>query len=156
MLSRDSKQERHWQSRAKPNEPNLGSICGSTSRVEFLYALPALQTPARLSLMLYGRPSLPFSRANTSYYVPSLVLQVLDFGDQSAPVHTMTAPGDHEKERKVSSSDSLGGNTEIENASVNPKASGTVPENVDPGQLRANINAKIANPLAGFSHAELA
>jgi hypothetical protein len=63
---------------------------------------------------------------------------------------------DHEKERKESSSDSLGGNTEIENTSVNPKVSGAVPESVDADQLRANINAKIANPLAGFSHAQLA
>ncbi|KAN0113029.1 hexose transporter [Hyaloscypha variabilis] len=67
----------------------------------------------------------------------------------------MVAP-DHDKERKVSSSDSLGGNTEIENASINRKASLTAPENVDADQLRANINAKIANPLAGFTHAELA
>jgi len=66
------------------------------------------------------------------------------------------ATHDHEKERKVSSSDSLGGNTEIENASVNNKASLAAPENVDADQLRANINAKIANPLAGFTHAELA
>lgn len=63
---------------------------------------------------------------------------------------------DHEKEGKVSSSDSLGGNTEIENASLNHKASGAIPENVDADQLRANINAKIANPLAGFSHDQLA
>jgi hypothetical protein len=63
---------------------------------------------------------------------------------------------DIEKERKDSNSDSLGGNTEIENASINHKASGTVPENVDADQLRANINAKIANPLAGFSHDQLA
>jgi hypothetical protein len=62
----------------------------------------------------------------------------------------------HEKERKESSSDSLGGNTEIENTSVNPEASGAVPESVDADQLRANINAKIANPLAGFTHAQLA
>jgi hypothetical protein len=70
-------------------------------------------------------------------------------------VYIMAVP-DHEKERKESSSDSLGGNTEIENTSVNPKASGAVPESVDADQLRANINAKIANPLAGFSHAQLA
>jgi len=67
----------------------------------------------------------------------------------------MAAPN-HETERKVSSSDSLGGNTEIENASVNHKGSLAAPENVDADQLRANINAKIANPLAGFTHAELA
>jgi hypothetical protein len=67
----------------------------------------------------------------------------------------MAADSNPEKERKVSSSDSLGGNTEIENSSVH-QASGKGPENVDADQLRANINAKIANPLAGYSHTELA
>jgi hypothetical protein len=67
----------------------------------------------------------------------------------------MAVDSNPEKERKVSSSDSFGGNTEIENASIRrPSAKG--PENVDADQLRANINAKIANPLAGYSHAELA
>jgi hypothetical protein len=63
----------------------------------------------------------------------------------------------HDNDREVSSGDSadFDGRTEIENASVRPD-SGTGPENVDADQLRANINAKIANPLAGFSHAELA
>ncbi len=67
----------------------------------------------------------------------------------------MAVDSNPDKERKVSSSDSLGGNTEIENSSVRGP-SGKGPENVDPDQLRANINAKIANPLAGYSHAELA
>jgi len=57
---------------------------------------------------------------------------------------------------RISSSDSanLDGKTEIENHSV--RGSGIGKENVDADQLRANINAKIANPLAGFSHNELA
>ncbi|KAE8445497.1 hypothetical protein EG329_013387 [Mollisiaceae sp. DMI_Dod_QoI] len=46
------------------------------------------------------------------------------------------------------------GKTEIEHASVrHPSDIGR--ENMDANQLRANINAKIANPLAGFTHAEL-
>jgi hypothetical protein len=63
----------------------------------------------------------------------------------------------HENDRKISSGESadFDGNTEIENASFRPD-SGIGPDNVDADQLRANINAKIANPLAGFSHAELA
>ncbi|CZR53000.1 probable transporter (major facilitator superfamily) [Phialocephala subalpina] len=55
-----------------------------------------------------------------------------------------------------SSSDSadFDGQTEIEHASVrNP--SNVETENIDANQLRANINAKIANPLAGLTHAEL-
>lgn len=42
----------------------------------------------------------------------------------------------------------------IENASHRRPSS--VHENMDKEQLRANINAKIANPLAGFTHDELA
>jgi hypothetical protein len=68
----------------------------------------------------------------------------------------MAADSNPEKERKASSSDSLGGNTEIENASLRPgSGKGPESENVDADQLRANINAKIANPLAGYTHAEL-
>jgi hypothetical protein len=58
------------------------------------------------------------------------------------------------KERKVSSSDSLGGQTEIENNPIRPPGAGA--ENMNTDKLRANINSKIANPLAGFSHTELA
>jgi len=47
------------------------------------------------------------------------------------------------------------GNTEIENASYQGK-SNVGHENVSADQLRANINAKIANPLAGFNHSQLA
>ncbi|KAG4426463.1 hypothetical protein IFR04_000345 [Cadophora malorum] len=46
------------------------------------------------------------------------------------------------------------GETHVENASVQRK-SGAGIEKLDPDRLRANINAKIANPLAGFSNSEL-
>ncbi len=44
------------------------------------------------------------------------------------------------------------GGTEIERGSQ--QADSIDPENMTADQLRANINAKIANPLAGFSHAQ--
>ena len=53
-----------------------------------------------------------------------------------------------------SDSTNLDSKTEIENISTRGSGSGV--DNVDADQLRANINAKIANPLAGFSHKELA
>jgi hypothetical protein len=58
---------------------------------------------------------------------------------------------------KLSSGDSgdYDGQTEVENASYRGKSEAG-PENMNADQLRANINAKIANPLAGFSHQELA
>ena len=46
------------------------------------------------------------------------------------------------------------GETHVENASVQRKFDAGI-EKLDPERLRANINAKIANPLAGFSNAEL-
>lgn len=48
--------------------------------------------------------------------------------------------------------DSLDGGTEIGNPSFEGKTSHT--ENIDADRLRRNINAKIANPLAGYSHAQ--
>jgi hypothetical protein len=51
---------------------------------------------------------------------------------------------------------SLDGRTEIENVSHRGSESIINPEKMTPDQLRANVNAKIANPLAGFSHSELA
>lgn len=46
------------------------------------------------------------------------------------------------------------GKTETENASVRHE-SNVGKENMDRDQLRANVNAKIANPLAGLTRAEL-
>jgi len=53
-----------------------------------------------------------------------------------------------------SAGDSLDGRTEIENVSHRGSES-RMHEKMTPDQLRANINAKIANPLAGYSHSEL-
>lgn len=47
----------------------------------------------------------------------------------------------------------LDGRTDVENASIQDPDSPH--KNISADQLRANINAKIANPLAGFSHNEL-
>ena len=56
-----------------------------------------------------------------------------------------------EKPTKVSHDDDLDGRTETGH-SFEGNAAHT--ENIDSDQLRRNINAKIANPLAGYSHAE--
>jgi hypothetical protein len=47
----------------------------------------------------------------------------------------------------------LDGRTDVENVSL--RDSEAARQSMTPDQLRANINAKIANPLAGFSHKEL-
>jgi len=47
----------------------------------------------------------------------------------------------------------LDGRTDVENVSL--RDSEAAHQNLTADQLRANINAKIANPLAGFSHKEL-
>ena len=52
---------------------------------------------------------------------------------------------------KLSQEEDLDGKTEINNSFEGNAAHA---ENIDADQLRANINAKIANPLAGYSHAE--
>jgi hypothetical protein len=57
-----------------------------------------------------------------------------------------------EKATKLSHDDDLDGRTEIGNPSFEGDAAHA--ENIDADQLRANINAKIANPLAGYSHAQ--
>lgn len=57
-----------------------------------------------------------------------------------------------EKAGKLSHDEDLDGRTEIGNPSFDRKPSQI--ENVDADQLRRNINAKIANPLAGYSHAQ--
>jgi hypothetical protein len=62
----------------------------------------------------------------------------------------------NEKIGKVSDdSGGYDGRTEIENASRSNSAEKDL-RPLDTDQLRHNINAKIANPLAGFSHNELA
>lgn len=63
-----------------------------------------------------------------------------DFREDALKVSQETAPD-------------LDGRTEVENVSVHDP-DGTH-QNMSADQLRANINAKIANPLAGFSHNEL-
>lgn len=60
--------------------------------------------------------------------------------------------GNSEKAAKLSHDESIGGNTEVGQHSFDAKAAHA--ENVDADQLRRNINAKIANPLAGYSRAE--
>ncbi len=55
---------------------------------------------------------------------------------------------------KHSASFDLDGRTEIENASYRGNSKDAAHENMNSNQLRAN--AKIANPLAGYSHNELA
>lgn len=62
---------------------------------------------------------------------------------------------DHKEDPKVShdTAGDLDGRTEYENASV--KDSDSSNQNLSADQLRANINAKIANPLAHFSHGQL-
>jgi hypothetical protein len=56
-----------------------------------------------------------------------------------------------EKATKLSPDEGdLDGKTEIEHSSLEGDA--VHAENIDTDQLRANINAKIANPLAGYSH----
>ena len=57
-----------------------------------------------------------------------------------------------EKAHKLSHDEDLDGRTEVGNPSFEGRASQV--ENLNADQLRANINAKIANPLAGYSHAE--
>ena len=52
------------------------------------------------------------------------------------------------------SPEDLDGKTETENVSHRGSEAGQ--QNMTADQLRANINAKIANPLAGFSHDQLA
>jgi hypothetical protein len=60
---------------------------------------------------------------------------------------------DHiEKPVNSSDDDNLDGKTEYENRSLETKPSH--PDNLDTDDLRHNINAKIANPLAGFTHAQ--
>ena len=65
-----------------------------------------------------------------------------------------TTANNNEKAGKLSSFDS-GDRTEVENASHRGKSDAGM-ENMTGDQLRANINAKIANPLAGYSNSELA
>ena len=57
-----------------------------------------------------------------------------------------------EKATKLSHDEDLDGRTEIGNPSFEGNTSKI--ENVDADQLRHKINAKIANPLAGYSHAQ--
>jgi hypothetical protein len=57
-----------------------------------------------------------------------------------------------EKATKLSHDEDLDGRTEIGNPSFDGKTSQI--EKVDADQLRHNINAKIANPLAGYSRAQ--
>jgi hypothetical protein len=62
----------------------------------------------------------------------------------------------HENLGKHSTGSDLDGRTEIENASYRGNSKDAGHENMNSDQLRVNINAKIANPLAGYSHSELA
>ena len=58
-----------------------------------------------------------------------------------------------EKATKLSPDEGdLDGRTEIEHSSLEGNVAHA--ENIDTDQLRANINAKIANPLAGYSHTQ--
>lgn len=69
---------------------------------------------------------------------------------------------DHDHGEKVSqetSDENLDGNTEIGNNASSHRGSASEMHNqpnMDKDQLRANINAKINNPLAGFTHDQLA
>jgi sugar porter (SP) family MFS transporter len=58
-----------------------------------------------------------------------------------------------EKVARLSHDEDVDGRTDIGNPSFEESA--THKEDMDEDQLRRNINAKIANPLAGYSHAQL-
>jgi hypothetical protein len=57
-----------------------------------------------------------------------------------------------EKAAKLSHDGSIDGNTEVGQPSFDARAARK--ENIDADQLRRDINAKIANPLAGYTRAE--
>ena len=67
----------------------------------------------------------------------------------------MASAIDHERPRKASDESTYDGRTEIENSS-RQNSSDNNNTHIDKDQLRHNINAKIANPLAGLTHDELA
>jgi hypothetical protein len=84
---------------------------------------------------------------------PRLEGIVLSHNTSTAIKHSSRMEDNNEKVGKTSGSDSLDGRTEIENISQRGSNAGL--DNMKTQQLRANINAKIANPLAGFTREEL-
>lgn len=66
----------------------------------------------------------------------------------------MAEPSHNEKPSKASSSEDSPGRAEIENVSPRGPSEGHR-GSLTAEQLRANINAKIANPLAGYSRQEM-
>jgi hypothetical protein len=66
----------------------------------------------------------------------------------------MADPNENAEKVSHDTTGDLDGRTDVENVSVRG-SDGARQNSMTADQLRANLNAKIANPLAGFSHNEL-